>query len=95
MRKVITLLRLDGLYAATIRCEHDAGACIIIDDGEPLAIAAQVTVLVDKIAFCHLHILCNGADVRLRQANIPSPSTAGAAALAMMDEATWHVLSLS
>lgn len=86
MGEVFALLRFDWLYfAGVIGLEHDARAILGINEREPASVALQVTERIDEIFLCHAQKLGNSCNIRICQADIAFPATAGATTLASMN----------
>lgn len=87
MGEILALLRFDGLDAAgIIGLEHDASPILSVDERKTASVALQVAERIDKIHLCHTQKLSDGCDVRIREADIPLPAAAGAAALAGVND---------
>jgi hypothetical protein len=74
--KAATLLGFDGLNAALLAFEEDAGTVGLIDQGEAAAVGAKAGVCSDELGFLDFKEGGNGGDLLFRDFYVPWPATA-------------------
>ena len=77
--KAATLLGFDGLNAALLAFEEDAGSIGLIDQGEATAVGAKAGMGSDKLGFLHFQKRGDGSDLLFRDFYVSWPAaTVGA-----------------
>ncbi len=80
--KAATLLGFDGLNAALLAFEEDAGSVGLIDQGEAASVGAKAGVGSDKLGFLDFQKRGDGGDLLFRDFYVPRPATAVGASFA-------------
>lgn len=80
--KVATLLGFDGLNAAVLALEKDAGSIGLIDEREAAAVGAKAGVGANELGFLDLQERSDGGDLWGRNFNVSGPAATVGAALA-------------
>jgi hypothetical protein len=88
--KAATLLGFDGLNAALLAFEENAGTVGLINQGEAAAVGAKAGMGSDKLGFLHFQKRGDGGDLLFRDFYVPWPAATVRAPLAKIFRRSFH-----